>query len=190
MSLIETTQKLRWQFEQLVNRPDWALLVRYELLPQHREWSYRIGRWLRVVGLSRSYYFRQRWSASLKHTNNVATATATATATLLIWAEGVELQQIREYCHGFKQHLAQHKNFIPVLVTDVADFAFYSRLGWLVEYLPEISNGINKEDLSASYREKKRQYLAWRYRDALVVPVAAGIANPQEWQMILQVGFK
>ena len=181
MILIEETQKLRQRLVQLAEHPEWPLLVRYELLPQkpspvwHQRWNHRVGRRLRVLGLNRVYYFRLRWSVSLKHAKRV-----TGAKTLLIWAEEVDPQQIRECCHRIQQLLAECKDWSPVLVTDVADFAFYSRLGWLVEYLPELSGE------GSSYREKKRRYLAWRYRDAVVMPVAAGGLNKQQWQALLE----
>ncbi len=183
-ALIEETRRLRRQLAELADNPEWALLVRYELLPQnpspvwHRRFSQRMGRLLRVSGLSRSYYLRQRWRTDLKHTGDLSDA-----RTLLIWAEGADPQQIREYCNGFQHLLTGREDLSPVLVTDVTDFAFYSRLGWLVEYLSELSGE------GASYRERKHRHLAWRYRDALVVPVAAGLLNPQEWQEILHLNF-
>jgi hypothetical protein len=54
-------------------------------------------------------------------------------------------------------------------VTNVADFSFFSRLGWLVEYLPALSSPAD------GYAERKKRYLAWRYRDAPILPVSAGL---------------
>lgn len=183
-ALIEETRRLRHQLAELADNPEWSLLVRYELLPQkpspvwHRRFSQRMGRLLRVSGLNRSYYFRQRWCTDLQHTGGLSDA-----RTLLIWAEGADPQQIREYCNGFQRLLMECEDLSPVLVTDVTDFTFYSRLGWLVEYLPELSGE------GAPYQARKRRYLAWRYRDALVVPVAAGLLNPQEWQEMLHLNL-
>jgi hypothetical protein len=68
---------------------------------------------------------------------------------------------------------------VPVLVTDVADFAFFSRLGWLVEYVPALSTPAD------DYGERKRRYLAWRYRDAPALPVSAGLAEFAQVQELL-----
>jgi hypothetical protein len=56
-------------------------------------------------------------------------------------------------------------------VTDVADFAFFSRLGWLVEYLPELSGQ------GEPYDERKARLLARLYRGAPAVPVRAGLES-------------
>jgi hypothetical protein len=56
----------------------------------------------------------------------------------LIWAVGTDRETLREACSGFARMQESLPGFAPVLVTDVADFAFFSRLGWLVEYLPEL----------------------------------------------------
>jgi hypothetical protein len=61
--------------------------------------------------------------------------------------------------------------FVPVLVTNVADFAFFSRLGWLVEYVPALSAP------AGGYAERKQRHLAWRYRDAPALPVSAGLTD-------------
>lgn len=60
------------------------------------------------------------------------------------------------------------KNRVPVLVTDVADFSFFSRLGWLVEYVPSLST-------AGGYAARKERYLAWLYRDVPAVPVTVGL---------------
>jgi hypothetical protein len=66
-----------------------------------------------------------------------------------------------------------------VLITPLSDFAFYSRLGWLVEYLPKLGN-------DEAYRERKRRYLAWRYRDATALPLSAGLADAAEVVRLLE----
>ena len=58
-------------------------------------------------------------------------------------------KRIRELQHG-------SPGWAPVLVTDVADFAFFSRLNWLVEYVPTLSAPAD------GYFERKLRYLAWR----------------------------
>jgi hypothetical protein len=81
-----------------------------------------------------------------------------------------EREPLREACRGFQALEKALPGYVPVLVTDVADFAFYSRLGWLVEYLPSLSAP------ALAYRERKARYLAWRYRDAPVLPASVGLA--------------
>ena len=182
MTLADETRMLRRQLAELADAPEWSLHVRYELLPQkpsliwHQRFSSRLARLLRVLGLSRSRYFRQEWHAGLKHAD-----CSTDAKLLLIWAEGGDLQCVRESCKGFQRLLAGRADLLPVMVVDVADFAFFSRLGWLVEYLPELSGD------GGSYRDRKRRYLAWRYRDALIVPLSAGLASEVEWDELLEL---
>lgn len=183
MTLVQETEALRARLKEWADDPEWTLLVRYELLPQkpssvwHRRFSQKMGRLLRVLGLSRSRYLKQPWHAGLKHVQCPPQATP-----LLIWSEGQGRQLVRDACEGMKRLLDDHPEFLPVLVTDVADFAFYSRLGWLVEYLPDLSGS------GPSYRDRKRRYLSGRYRDALAVPLSAGLAERFEFEVLLGTG--
>lgn len=93
----------------------------------------------------------------------------------------MERDSLRNACLGFQRFLAGRQDLAPVLVTDVADFAWFSRLGWMVEYLPEL------EGKGLPYQERKRDYLAWRYRDAVVVPAAAGLLDEENWNRLLQM---
>lgn len=93
----------------------------------------------------------------------------------------MERDSLRNACLGFQQFLVSRQNLAPVLVTDVADFAWFSRLGWMVEYLPELEGG------GMLYQERKRDYLAWRYRDTLVVPGAAGLLDEEGWNRLLKM---
>lgn len=121
----------------------------------------------------------QKWDVGLKHGRNSAGARP-----LLIWSEGHDRQVVRNACDGMTRLLDGHSEFQPILVTDVADFAYYSRLGWLVEYLPDLSGK------GPSYRDRKRRYLAWRYRDALAVPLSAGLVEQKEWDEVLRLNHK
>lgn len=180
MSVIEETRLLQRRVAELAKQPEWDVFVRYELLPAkpsqvfRERFLQRVGRLLRVWGFSRSRYLKQQWDVGLKHAGGSSNA-----RTLLIWAESADREQVREACTGFQRLLASRTDLTPVLLTDVADFAFYSRLGWLVEYLPEL-NGEGE-----SYRERKRRYLAWRYRDALVVPLSAGLLSEAAWTSLI-----
>jgi hypothetical protein len=90
---------------------------------------------------------------------------------LVIWALGMDRETLRTACRGFEMLQVSLPHFVPVLVTDVADFAFFSRLGWLVEYVPSLSAPAGR------YAERKQRYLAWRYRDAAVLPATAGLID-------------
>lgn len=94
----------------------------------------------------------------------------------LVWALGADRDSLRVACRGFA---AAWPDFVPVLVTDVADFAFFSRLGWLVEYVPVLPAP------AARYLERKRRYLAWRYRDLPALPVSAGFSRADEIKELL-----
>lgn len=201
MTVAEEARQLRLELAELAGSPEWSLLARYDLLPQKpfSSWRNRLGqcldalgllphkpsssvRWrlgqrlerLLCVGFKRSYYLGKKWHAGLKHGNGSPDARL-----LLIWAEGMDREGLREACAGFQRLLAGRTDVVPVLVTDVSDFAFYSRLGWLVEYLPDLSGS------GASYRDRKKRYLAWRYRDAMVVPASAGFASAGEWATLI-----
>ena len=155
-------------------------MVRYELLPQkppaqwHKRVVQRVGRLLRVVGLGRSRYIHQMWQAGLKHA-----APQPGVKPLVFWSGGMGREEARTACMGAKALLQGHPGFVPVLVTDVADFAFYSRLHWLVEYLPRLG-----EDMA--YYDSKRRYLAWRYRNALVLHLVAGLASQKEFSTLVE----
>ena len=172
MSLLERTQALRQQLHHWAKEPDWQLLERYELLSP---WYSPFGlqrRLLRALGLGRNRYCKQIWHSGLKH------APVQQGKTLLLWGDITQKQPMRAACHAVQERLAVANTgpFIPVLVTNVADFAFYSRLGWLVEYLPDLPGQ------GEAYRQRKQQYLAWRYRDAVVLPLSAGLADTAEWR--------
>lgn len=67
----------------------------------------------------------------------------------------VEREKIQRACEDFSLRLRDISSLAPVLVTtDVADFAYFSRLGWLVEYLP------NWKASGRNYRHQKLRYLA------------------------------
>jgi hypothetical protein len=78
---------------------------------------------------------------------------------------------LREACGGFSRMQDSLPGFALVLVTDVADFAFFSRLGWLVEYLPELAGQ------GEAYEDRKARLLARLYRGAPVLPVRAGLES-------------
>lgn len=169
-----TTEDLRCRLQQLASDPEWGLLVRYELLPQQPAPSLRkrllqkAGRLLRVLGLSRARYLSQPWREGLRH------ASAEGRITLLIWSDVTDKESSRTACAAFQRFLSAHPQYVPVLVTRLADFAFYSRLGWLVEYLPDIPRE------GPDYTERKRRYLAWRYRHAVPVLLSSGLTEEGE----------
>ena len=182
MSIIDQTRTLRRELRALAANPDWTLLARHDLLAgkppatlNERAWR-GAKRVMAALGLIPPHVTKYPWLPTLKHAPLSGEAN-----TLLIWAPGVGRDALRRACEGFSARLKGDDALAPVLVTDVADFAFYSRLGWLVEYLPELSG----ED--RSYRERKRAYLAWRYRDARIVPPAAAQANDADWKALLEV---
>ena len=104
------------------------------------------------------------WLAGLSYTTRSA-----AGKPLVIWALQYDPDRIRESCEGVDSLLSTLPGYSPILITDVADFAFYSRLGWLVEYVPDLNEPAGR------YAERKRDYLAWRYRDAPALPLSIGL---------------
>ncbi len=182
MSILEETQRLRQELTALARDSDQALRVRYDLLRDKPPATLgarliRIAlRGLASLGLAAPSVTSFAWLPTLKHAQPDGEY-----RTLVIWAVGIERAELRRCCEGFVKRLDAASGIIPVLVTDVPDFAYYSRLKWLVEYVPDLSGD------GVSYRERKQRYLAWRYRDALVVPAAAGCADLADWNRLMEM---
>lgn len=147
--------------------PEWPVLVAHDLLREKgdlpwRDRFYRHWRSLLVVfRLAPPYVSHYNWSPALKHVPH-----ANDGRTLVIWAVGVTDKDLqRAGCQALQAVLNRFSGLLPVLLTDCADFAYFSRLGWQVEYLPPLSG--EGED----YAARKCAYLAWRYRGALVLPL-------------------
>jgi hypothetical protein len=179
-SLDAHNQALRQQLEDLAHTEDDQLTKRYTLrqspIPPGLYWQLRwfIGRIARCL---EAWHILEpaKWPASLKRSGTRAGARP-----LLIWAIGTDRHTLRDACHGFARRQESLRGFAPVLVTDVADFAFFSRLGWLVEYLPTLS-GHGEE-----YKQRKASFLARLYRNAPVLPVAAGLATAPDFAISLK----
>jgi hypothetical protein len=180
--LIVETKALRQRLKALAAMPEWDLLQRHDLLASKppSSWHERAWRSLRhvlaAVGLISPHVTPYPWQPTLKHRSVSADV-----KTVVIWTLGADRDQLRAACEGFSKKLPSADGLAPVLVTDVADFAFYSRLGWLVEYVSELSGE------GPSLQQRKQAYLAWRYRDACVVPLSAGLASDPEWRALLKV---
>ncbi len=182
MSLVPETEALRETLAAWAGDPEWALLCRYDLLRQKPlrslgdRWFRRVKNMLAGLGLVSPYVSKYPWLPTLKHAQPNGDSTI-----LLIWALGVGRDDLRASCEGFIKRLDGVSGMVPVLVTDNADFAYFSRLQWLVEYVPPLSGE------GVSYHARKERYLAWRYRDALVVPASAGRARESEWNEVMEM---
>ena len=127
------------------------------------------GRLLRRLDLMRPLPPRpepppEPWLTELSHVDY-----GNAARPLLIWAMDIERDELRGACDRIKKLQIRSPGWAPVLVTDVADFAFFSRLNWLVEYVPSLTAPADK------YSGRKLRYLAWRYREVPALPVTAKI---------------
>ena len=149
-----------------------GLVAKYEILPRPVLFSalsgfplrIRLCRWFRdlLVGLKlvKPGQFGTAWSPRLKHVPADQGAKA-----VLFWAVGKRNKQdLRLELTTQLERFKSQGGGLGVLVTNIPDFAFYSRLGWLVEYLPTLSSS------QETYTQEKLRYLAWRYRGADVVP--------------------
>lgn len=171
MSLEAETERLRRRLERLAREAESdPVLARYPplfgrlRLSVYRRARLAAGDVLRGLGL-KAPPPRRSWQPGLRHL-----AQDESSRPLVVWALDIEREALRHACLGFKRIEAQLRpGLVPVLVTDVADFAFFSRLGWLVEYVPALS------DPAAAYAARKTRYLAWRYRDAPALPASAGL---------------
>ena len=181
--VVQETQRLRQEMAELARNADPGLRVRYDLLRNKPPATLgaRIRcmalRGLASLGLTAPPVTKFAWLPTLKHAQPDGEY-----RTLVIWALGFERVELRRCCEGFVKRLDAVSGVVPVLVTDVADFAYFSRLKWLVEYVPDLSGD------GPSYRERKQRYLAWRYCDALVVPAAAGCADLADWDRLMEMG--
>ena len=171
MSLHGEITGLRQDLKQLPGKPEVKLARRYGRLPPlerlsaYRRFRRAVGLILRQLGL-RSTPQPEPWLPGLKHYDHPDEAFP-----LVIWALGMDRDTLRAACLGLKTLQASLPHHVPVLVTDIADFAYFSRLGWLVEYVPSFSAP------AGDYAERKRRYLAWRYRDAPVLPATVGLRD-------------
>ena len=168
MSLERDIQRLRQYLDDLSGCAD-DELRKYELLwppmPPGLYWQIRwsVGWTLRCLEWMRLKE-PDPWLVRLKQVAGSARAKP-----LLIWAVGTDRATLREACGGFSTLHDSLPGFAPVLVTDVADFAFFSRLGWLVEYLPRLAGE------GGPYEEGKARFLARLYRNAPALPIHAGL---------------
>ncbi len=160
--------RMRQQFKSLTAGRDEGL-ARFELrwppMPPGAYWRMRwlvgwILRCLESMRLKRP----DPWPAALRHSPVSARARP-----YLIWALGTDKDTLRLACLGFAGIGDALPGFVPVLVTDVPDFAYFSRLGWLVEYVPELPGA------GRSYAARKAQFIARLYSNSPVVPVGLGL---------------
>ena len=149
-----------------------VLVSKYEILPRltlltagsivpFRLSVYRAVRdWLITLRLIQPGQFDSAWSPRLKHVPAAQDAKV-----VIFWAVGgYDKQDLRVALTAQLERFKSQGGGLGVLLTNVPDFAFYSRLGWLVEFLPVLPG--DRE----AYKQQKLRYLAWRYRDAAVVP--------------------
>jgi len=172
---------LRRLLKQLAGEFDTDLSRRYALVfwpPEDLSLYQRLriiaGRLLRWLGLLRPHPPPKPWLTELKFVDYGNTAKP-----LLIWATDIGRDELRSACDGIRELLAGSPGWAPVLVTDVADFAFFSRLNWLVEYVPSLSAPAD------GYSAHKLQYLAWRYRNVPALPVTADIQEDMSLEDLL-----
>lgn len=176
MTLNAEIGELRRELVRLVREAEPDLARRYALrysppkpLSLYRRMRMFVGKILRRHG-----FLLEPWLPSLRHFKGSEGARP-----FVIWALETDRDTMRAACSGFEKLQAALPGWVPILVTDVADFAFFSRLGWLVEYVPELSAPAGR------YAERKKRYLAWRYRDAPALPVSVGLVDGVQVQELL-----
>jgi hypothetical protein len=142
-------------------------LIKRSPRPQGLYWQLRgvvgtVLRWFQA----RWPWRKNPWPVSLKQQ-----PTDPQAKPVLVWAVGSSRDTLREACTNLSERWDSLPGFAPVLITDVADFAFFSRLGWLVEYVPRLAGQ------GEPYEERKLKFLARLYRGAPVLPVSAGFKD-------------
>lgn len=170
------SDSLRRHLKQLANEFDTDICQRYDLrfispeeLRLRRRLRRSAGRLLRRLGLMPPLSPRpppplEPWLTELSHIDYGNTAKP-----LLIWAMDIDRDKLRSACDRIRELQHGSPGWAPVLVTDVADFAFFSRLNWLVEYVPTLSVPAD------GHFGRKLRYLAWRYRDVPALSVTTDI---------------
>ncbi len=176
MSQHANVDSLRRHLNHLAEDFETGLSQRYALqfwtpekLSLYRRLRKNAGRLLRWLGLMRRPPAPpppppEPWLTQLDHVDY-----CNATKPLLLWAVDIDRDELRSACDRFRKLQAGSPGWAPVLVTDVADFAFFSRLNWLVEYVPSLSAPAD------GYFARKLSYLAWRYRDVPALSITADI---------------
>lgn len=173
-NLNEEIKALRRYLRKLASHSDDDLVARYQIKraprPTGLYWRLRGLAAAVVRGLiAKSPWRKVAWPVSLKQLPLDPEARP-----VLIWAVGANRDTLREACEQLSGRWDALPGFAPVLITDVADFAFFSRLGWLVEYLPHLTGE------GEAYEERKLKYLARLYRGAPVLPVTICLGATRE----------
>lgn len=169
MSHTDELESLRTHLDTLSQVSADEVLERYTMVRPRRPpglyWQLRwlagrAIRWLQATGFLNA----DPWPVALEHSGLPRSAKP-----ILIWAVGADKGDLRRACSELSGFLKTLPGYAPVLITDQADFAYYSRLGWLVEYLPPLSG--EGEDFAT----RKERFLARLYRGAPAVPVQVGL---------------
>jgi len=183
MNLRAEVNPLRPRLKQLAHEFDAGINQRYDLqftppeeLRLHRRLRKNVGRLLRRLGLIRRPPASplEPWLTELSHVDY-----GNAARPLLIWAMDIDRDELRSACDKIRKLQTGSPGWAPVLVTDVADFTFFSRLNWLVEYVPSLSVPADE------YFARKLRYLAWRYRDVPALPIAVDIKEDMRLEDLL-----
>lgn len=170
MGLTEEATQLRRYLDDLASHDDDGLarFARWKpSMPPGLYWQLRwlaalALRWLEAARLKRP----DPWPVALKQS-----AWSLKAKPLLIWGVGTDCDTLRAACRKLAELHETLRGFAPVLVTDVADFAYFSRLGWLVEYLPTVAGS------GDAYEQRKARFIARLYRGAPALPVCAAFVS-------------
>jgi len=164
--VLASIRGLRAYLDELASVPDDELTTRYAL--RRHPWPNGLYLKARRIAAELQAWFdalpvvgREAWPASLRHAPLRRSAPP-----LLVWGIGMERSTLRRACAALAKH-PSFTGFAPVLVTDVADFAFFSRLAWLIEFVTPLSGE------GECYALRKTQRIAKLYRGAPALPASA-----------------
>ena len=152
----------------------YKILFNYESIFLWQQILFPVFNIINILLLKNKYYFNITWNSGLKH------YTGKSKHTILVVDNVNDKEKIFKVCTNLKNIFLSLNETSIVLITNYADFHFYSRLGWMIEYLPSALPN------SSLYIAQKKQYLAWRYKNSTVLPLSLGFLPDKQVKFLLQ----
>lgn len=172
MNLLEKCASLQNKMRKLACKPDRYFYYNYVPLAcngcKPRPDSPR-ERLRKILSSNVPLRYMWKWNSMVNYADRIG-------QTVVCWSALHDREILRKAALGLDAFF-KTSSLVPVLVSAIADFSFFARLGWQMEYLPKFA-GKN------AYAKKKARYLALRYRDAFFLPIEAGLASKEELALL------